>query len=233
MITILNNIMASSGLIIVDVGADNGTFNYCLYKAKCSHREEYFLTLELTDTSNKTLQNFLNEKAQEIFEDIQNSGKVEMYFEKNCTMLLCLNSANLDPQLVLALEEDPYNFKKNIITYSAGELAALNSYLMNHSIKEFGNDIINNILNANDGRDFLAFKYQRDRNTLYDLTIRIALKLPFLVYNPREQKLENLLGQIDEAIPSDRKKVFNQMLTVEWTDENILDHVGAIWGNKT
>lgn len=232
MITILNNIMASNGLIMVNVGMNNDTFDFCLYRAKSSHREEYFLTLELTDTSNKMLQQFLDEKAQEIFEDIQNSGKVEMFFEKNCTMLICLNSAKLDPELVLALEEDPYNFKKNVITYSAGELAALNSYLMNHSITTFGGDIINDILNANDGRDFLAFKYQKDRNTLYDLAIRVLLKLPFLVYSPREQKLENLSGQIDDAIPDDKYEIFNQMLNADWTDENILDRVESIWGDK-
>lgn len=233
MITILNNVMASNGLIMVDVGMDNDTFDFCLYKAQNSRREEYFLTLELTDTSNETLRKFLDEIAQEIFEDIRNSGKVEMFFEKNCTMLICINSAKLDPELVLALEEDPYNFKKNVITYSARELTALNRYLTSHSIQAFSGDIINDILNANGGRDFLAFKYQSDRNPLYDLAIRFVLKLPFLVYRPREQKLENLSGQIDDAIPDDKSEIFNQMLAAEWTDENILDRVESIWGDKS
>ncbi|MNY23687.1 hypothetical protein D3C86_1573640 [compost metagenome] len=155
-----------------------------------------------------------------------------MFFEKNCTMLICLNSAKLDPELVLAFEEDPYNFKKNVITYSAGELAALNWYLTSHSIEAFGGDIINDILNANGGRDFLAFKYQSERTPLYNLAIRVVLKLPFLVYSPREQKLENLSGQINDAIPDDKSEIFNQMLMAEWTDEKILDHVESIWGDK-
>jgi hypothetical protein len=233
MIKILNNILANNGFIMVDVGMNDDTFDFCLYKAKSSHREEYFLTLELADTSDKMLRGFLDEKAQEFFEDIQKSGKVEIFFEKNCTMLICLNSAKLNPELVLALEEDPYNFKKNVIIYSDDELTALNSHLASHSVKKISSDIINNILNANDGRDFLAFKYQRDRNILYDLTIRVVLKLPFLIYSPREQKLENLSGQIDEAIPDDKYEIFNQILTTDWTDETVLDRVESIWGDKT
>ena len=78
----------------------------------------------------------------------------------------------------------------------------------------------------------MDFKYQKKRNAIYDLTIRIALKLPFLIYSPREQKLENLSKQIDDAIPSDKFEKFNQMLTAEWTDENVLEHVESIWRKK-
>lgn len=233
MITILNDIMASNALSAVDVGLNYDMFNIYLFKAKNSHREEYFLTLELTDTSDKALRDFLDEKAQEIFEDIQKSGKVEVFFEKNCTMLICLKSEKLKPELILAFEEDPYNFKKNVITYSDDELAELNNYLKKKSITKFGGAIVNEILNANEGRDFLDFKYQKKRSAIYDLTIRIALKLPFLIYTPREQKLENLSKQIDDAIPIDKHEIFNQMLTAEWTDENVLDRVESIWGMKT
>jgi len=112
MIKILNNIMESNGLTAVELGLNYDPFKFCLYQAKNSHREEYFLTIELEDTSDDALRNFLDEKAQEIFEDIQKTGKVEVFFEKNCTMLICLKSAKLKSELILALEEDPYNFKK-------------------------------------------------------------------------------------------------------------------------
>ncbi|MFV3014546.1 hypothetical protein C8K66_11467 [Pseudomonas sp. GV105] len=232
MIKILKNIMVSNGLVVVDVDVDSEISDFYLYRGSSSQREEYFLVLELTDTSNETLRKFLDEKAQEIFEDIQKSGKVEIFFEKNCTMLICINSEKLDPELVLALEEDPYNFKKNVIIYSDSELAELDNYLVSRPMEAFTGDMINDVLNANDGRDFLAFKYQRGRNVLYDLVIRVVLKLPFLVYKPREQKLENLSEKIDEAISDDNYEIFNHMLKAEWTDENVLDHVESIWGDK-
>lgn len=232
MIKILKNIMVSNGLVVVDVDVDSEISDFYLYRGSSSQREEYFLVLELTDTSNETLRKFLDEKAQEIFEDIQKSGKVEIFFEKNCTMLICINSERLDPELVLALEEDPYNFKKNVIIYSNSELDELDNYLVSRPMKAFTGDMINDVLNANDGRDFLAFKYQRGRNVLYDLVVRVVLKLPFLVYKPREQKLENLSEKIDEAISDDNYEIFNHMLKAEWTDENVLDHVESIWGDK-
>ncbi|HBP1730966.1 TPA: ABC-three component system middle component 1 [Pseudomonas aeruginosa] len=233
MITILNNIMASNGFSLVDVDLADDAIHFSLYKAQNRRREEYFLTLEISNPSNEELQLLLDEKAQGIFEDIQKTDKVERFFEKNCTMFICLNSTKLDQNLVLALEEDPYNFKKNVITYSTVELVALNGYLTSNSIHAISNGVINDILNSNSGKDFLDFKLQtRTRNHLYDLIIRATLKLPFLVYSPQEQKLENLSLQINNAIPTQLAETYNNVLSAEWTDENILANVESIWGDK-
>ncbi|WP_460096213.1 ABC-three component system middle component 1 [Pseudomonas sp. S3_C01] len=233
MITILNNIMASNGLKLVDVDLTHRVFNLSLYKAESKRREEYFLTVDLDDNSSEALKRFLDLTAQEIFEDIQSSGKVDLYFEKNCTMLICLNSVDLDQDLVLAIEEDPYNFKKNIIKYNTTELASLNDYLANHSVNAITNDTINEILNSNSGKDFLDFKYQNgSRNRFYDLIIRVMLKLSFLPYHPQEQKLENLTGQIDAAVPAELTETFESILSADWTDEAVIANVESIWGNK-
>ena len=233
MITILNNIMASNQLRMVDVEPTHETLNFSLYKAENKRREEYFLAIDLEDNSSEALKFFLDVTAQEIFEDIQTSGKVELYFEKNCTMLICLNSAGLDQDMVLALEEDPYNFKKNVIKYSMSELAALNGYLTSNAITTITNDNINDILNSNSGKDFLDFKHQNNsRDRLYDLIIRVMLKLSFLSYQPQEQKLENLTGQIDAAVPDELTEKFAGILSAAWTDETTIANVESIWGNK-
>ncbi|MFJ4051210.1 ABC-three component system middle component 1 [Pseudomonas hunanensis] len=233
MITILNNIMASNRFTLVDVDLPKPLLEFSLFKAESRLREEYFLTIYLDNNSDETLQNFLDNTAQEIFEEIQGTGKVELYFEKNCTMLICLDSLNLNQDLVLALEEDPYNFKKNVIKYSSSELAALNAYLASNAIEALTSDIINDILNANNGADFLAFKYQnKNRHRLYDLIVRVMLKLSFLSYNPKEQKLENLTGQIDAALPPALTETFERILAVEWADDTVIGNVESIWGNK-
>ncbi|MBV4542839.1 ABC-three component system middle component 1 [Pseudomonas vlassakiae] len=233
MITILNNIMTSNGFVLVDIDFTNEEFPLSLFKSQNQRREEYFLTLEISSPSSETLKSFLDDKAQAIFEEIQKSDKVERYFEKNCTMLICLESKNLDHGMVLAIEEDPYNFKKNVITYTPAELAAINRHLTGNTISAIHNNVINEILNSNNGKDFLDFKHQiRTRNPLYDLTIRIVLKLPFLTYSPQEQKLENLSLQINDAIPNQLTEIFHKILSVEWSDENILAHVESIWWDK-
>ncbi|WP_256818930.1 ABC-three component system middle component 1 [Pseudomonas putida] len=233
MITILNNIMASNRFTLVDVDLPNQFIDFSLYKAESSLREEYFLTIHLDNNSDQALQNFLDKTAQEIFEDIQSTGKVELYFEKNCTMLICLDSLGLNHDLVLALEEDPYNFKKNVIKFSSSELAALNAYLTSNAIAALTNDIINDILNANNGRDFLAFKHQNgDRHRLYDLIVRVMLKLSFLSYHPQEQKLENLTGQIESALTDALTETYERILAADWTDNSVIGNVESIWGNK-
>lgn len=234
MIKILNNIMTSNRFMLVDVDLSNQYLECSLYKAESSYREEYFLTVRVDNNSDEALQKLLDNTAQEIFEEIQGAGKVELYFEKNCTMLICLDSFGLNHDLVLALEEDPYNFKKNVIKYSPPELAALNDHMTSNAIKALTNDIINDILNANNGKNFLAFKYQSgNEHHLYDLIVRVMLKLSFLSYHPQEQKLENLTGQIDSALPAALIETFEKVLAVDWTDETVIGNVESIWGNET
>ncbi|MFJ4156307.1 ABC-three component system middle component 1 [Pseudomonas sp. NPDC089752] len=233
MITILNNIMASNRFSVVDVDLTDNSVEFILYKADSRKRQEYFLIVDLSTLSGEELRYFLEQTSQEIFEDIQNSGKVELYFEKNCTMIICLNTSVENQDMILALEEDPYNFKKNVVRYSAGELAALNGYLTRHSVTAITNDIINDILNANGGADFLEFKLNHKTGSqLYSLITRIIMKLSFLVYSPREQKLENLAGQIEAAIPVGLTETFDKILTTEWTDEAVIANVESIWGGR-
>ncbi|WP_058975619.1 ABC-three component system middle component 1 [Pseudomonas syringae] len=237
MITILNNIMTGNGFTLVDITTSENEISTSLYKSESPCKEEYFLTLESNSPSSETLKYLLDEKAQSLFEQIQNSGKVERYFEKNCTMLICIKSENLDNNQVLSIEEDPYNFKKNVIIYSTEELVALNKYLQDNDVSSLHNEAINNILNSNSGKDFLNFKHQKPgRNHFYDLIIRSALKLPFLAYSPypkNQKNLGNLSLQINNSVPSQLTEIFKKSLSVDWTDENILEHVESIWGTKS
>lgn len=233
MITILKNIMTSNRFSLVEIDPTSSSPDFNLYKSDSRERQEYFLIVDLSSLSRENLENFLENTSQEIFEDIQSSGKVELYFEKNCTMIICLNSLPEEKELILALEEDPYNFKKNVIRYSLGELAALNDYLVRHSISNITNSVINDMLNANGGADFLDFKYNhKDRSQFYSLVTRIVMKLSFLVYSPREQKLESLTSQINGAIPAELTETFNKILSAEWTDDTVIAHVESIWGDK-
>lgn len=233
MISLLNNIMSSNGYHRVDFDPNEHGFMITLFKADNEKKEEYFITLQAKEQSNEIATLLLEEKAQTIFEKIRNSGAVERYFEKNCTMILCHESSKITKDTILSFEEDPYNFKKNVLTYSTGELLALQTHLSTSDIKNLTNDVINNILNANSGKSFLAFKESSTRG-LYSITLKTALKLPFLIYTPQEQKLSNLALEIEKSLTPQLNLIYTEIISLEteWNDENLLNEIEKIWGER-
>lgn len=236
MINIINNILSNNGYrrVDIEIPLDNQTFNlFC----PCDEikREEYFVTIQLSTQSDTTAQTVLDKTAQELFEAICNSGKVEQSFEKNCTMFICHEEEKITRKKILSLEEDPYNFKKNVITYTPDELTDLESYLSQNKIIKITIDSINNIITSESGRNFLAFKedYLNSRG-YYSLILKIALKLPFITYIPQEKKLINLNSEIESALNPHQSLIYNLLLgvDVEWNEENIHQQVDFIWGKS-
>ncbi|WP_249582984.1 ABC-three component system middle component 1 [Pseudomonas viridiflava] len=230
MINLINNIISNNGYQKIDLNLDEPGFLITLFKASDESRQEYFLSLQAEEQDNEVAMLLLEEKAQTIFEKIRNSGKTERFFEKNCTMIVCHEALKIKKETIYSLEEDPYNFKKNVLTYSTGELLALQAYLSSNGFEDITNDVINNILNANGGRNFLEFKKSSTKG-LYSITLKTTLKLPFLIYTPQEQKLSNLALDIENKLTTDLNSIYKEItsLETEWNDENILDEVMRIW----
>ncbi|WP_122434495.1 ABC-three component system middle component 1 [Pseudomonas viridiflava] len=230
MINLINNIISNNGYQKIDLNLDEPGFLITLFKASDESRQEYFLSLQAEEQDNEVAMLLLEEKAQTIFEKIRNSGKTERFFEKNCTMIVCHEALKIKKETIYSLEEDPYNFKKNVLTYSTGELLALQTYLSSNGFEDITNDVINNILNANGGRNFLEFKKSSTKG-LYSITLKTTLKLPFLIYTPQEQKLSNLALDIENKLTTDLNSIYKEItsLETEWNDENILDEVMRIW----
>lgn len=230
MINLINNIISNNGYQKIDLNLDEPGFMITLFKASDESRQEYFLSLQAEEQDNEVAMLLLEEKAQTIIEKIRNSGKTERFFEKNCTMIVCHEALKIKKETIYSLEEDPYNFKKNVLTYSTGELLALQAYLSSNGFEDITNDVINNILNANGGRNFLEFKKSSTKG-LYSITLKTTLKLPFLIYTPQEQKLSNLALDIENKLTTDLNSIYKEItsLETEWNDENILDEVMRIW----
>ena len=230
MINLINNIISNNGYQKIDLNLDEPGFLITLFRASDESRQEYFLSLQAEEQDNEVAMLLLEEKAQTIFEKIRNSGKTERFFEKNCTMIVCHEALKIKKETIYSLEEDPYNFKKNVLTYSTGELLALQAYLSSNGFEDITNDVINNILNANGGRNFLEFKKSSTKG-LYSITLKTTLKLPFLIYTPQEQKLSNLALDIENKLTTDLNSIYKEItsLETEWNDENILDEVMRIW----
>ncbi|MDO8417320.1 MAG: hypothetical protein Q7S87_14030 [Agitococcus sp.] len=234
MINIINNILTSFGYqqANIEYSLDNLAM-FLFIPASESNREEYFVTLQLNIQSDESAQTILEETAQELFESIRNSGKVERSFEKNCTMIICHEDAMISRNTILALEEDQYNFKKNVVTYAEHELHALKTHLSESGVEHLTNKIINEIINFGGGKRFLEFKNNhKNINDHYSLILKIALKLPFITYSPHEQQLTNLSLEIEQSFNHYQSVIFTQLMeSGEWADENTHQQVERIWGN--
>lgn len=235
MINIINNILSSNGYNQVKLEPpfnDQVFYLFCLPEE--SKREEYFVTIQLQTQSDAAAQALLEEKAQELFEAISNSGKVDRPFEKNCTMLICHEEQRISRQTILSLEEDQYNFKKNIITYTPRELANLKAHISESGIEKITNNVINEIINSEGGRNFIDFKGDHANSKgYYSLTLKAALKLPFITYSPQEQQLTNLNDEIKNSLNPYQSSIYSQLIEpgTEWTDDNIHQQIAKIWGN--
>lgn len=233
MITLINKILFSNGYERLDIEPSSSNVIFYAFCLPEGHkREEYFVTIQLQEQSDTAAQELLHEKAQILFEEISNSGKVGRPFEKNCTLLICHEEEKISRQTILALEEDHYNFKKNVITYTSNELESLESYIIENEIEKITNNIISEIINSNSGRKFLTFKNDHtNKKDYYSLILKTALKLPFITYTPQEQQLTNLNDEIDKSLSLYQSTIYSQLMAYDsdWTDENIHQRVEEVW----
>ncbi|WP_290653613.1 ABC-three component system middle component 1 [Idiomarina sp.] len=236
MISIINNVLSNNGYELVSIElSEDIAAKVCLFSAsKPCNREEYFVTLELNDQSDEMAIILLEKKAQELFGEISDSGVVDKTFEKNCTMIVCHEEARISLRTVLALEEDQYNFKKNVIAYDPQEVHAIEEFLAKESIERITNSLINNIITAEGGKNFLEFKKShKSKKDHFSLILKIALKLPFITYIPREQELINLDQEVESSLSEEQSLIYDQLVNSDkgWDEENTEHQVVAIWGS--
>lgn len=235
MITVINNILSSNGYQLVDIELPDNNPNIFLFSPSANgKKEEYFVTIQLPTQSNEAAKELLEHKAEELFETISNSGKVERYFIKNCTMLICHDETLIHKETIFSIEEDPYNFKKNVITYSEIELSGLKDFLTSNNINEISNSKISEIINSHNGELFLDFKNNHEtKQNYYSLILKISLKLPFITYIPQKKELINLCLEIENSLDEYNSIIYKKImnLEIEWSENNIYQHVEKIWGD--
>ncbi|MCQ1056302.1 Uncharacterised protein [Acinetobacter baumannii] len=237
MITIINKILSSNGYQVVDIELLDNNPNIFLFSPSSNdNKEEYFVTIQLPTQSNESAKELLEHKAEELFEAISDSDKVERYFIKNCTMLICHNETFIHKETIFSIEEDPYNFKKNVITYSETELNDLKDFLTSNNINEISNSVISDIINNRNGQNFTDFKntHKTIRN-YYSLFLKIALKLPFIMYTPSKKELINLSLEIENSFNAQDSLIYKKIMEsdIEWSESDTYLQVVKIWGNLT
>lgn len=216
-------------------------FDFSLIGAKYSiytpvvkeNKEEYFVVLELFNQSNENLKFTLEDISEFLFETITKHVKVERYFGKNSTLIICHKDNQIERMTTLSLEEDLYNFKKNVIAYTEKELHGLINYINENNIDKLTNETLRNIINENNGSQFVKFKLNKENDTdYYSVLMKIFLKLPFLTYETQEKGLSKINEDIDKELSVTQRKIRDDILNIkdEWTDENILSFASNNWG---
>jgi hypothetical protein len=142
-------------------------------------------------------------------------------FNKNASLLILtqLVNANEQKKEVLAIEENPYQFKKLVLLYKD---SALSDLLQNSEGGKPG--IISNLLVKEE--IFQSYKRNLSSYDWHTLLYHIAHKLPFLEINVEvNQNLENLFKKSEENLSnSDLLEFYNDI--DQKFDENILVDLG-------
>lgn len=130
MINILENIMIANQYLKLEFPDEKYNSIFRVFAASVeSNREEYFCIIEWKKIDNFSVKFFLEEIADEIFDYIRSQNNISQSFTKNSTLLVFFEKDEIKNEDIYIIEEDEYNFKKNVIIYKNEELNSLKSLL--------------------------------------------------------------------------------------------------------
>ncbi|ALC84842.1 hypothetical protein AM499_02695 [Bacillus sp. FJAT-22090] len=143
--------------------------------------------------------------------------------DKNLSMLVCLRNddVTLKEELVkkvFEIEEDPYYFKKYVLTYKEEQYQELLKYFQENNIKE-SRTILNNIVNNIELFSLYKKEPNDYSNSLFNLCSKLLIKLPFIVFERDEKQMENLTEVIKKELnKEDLLNYSNRWLKLEEKD---------------
>jgi hypothetical protein len=118
----------------------------------------------------------------------------------------------------LKFEENPYHFKKNVVSYSSDELISLNEVLSG----DFCNENLNLLMSADSGQTFEKFKSgTTQEDSYFPLLIRIITKLPFVHYIPQSNQLDNIESFVIAALDEQDIHLLDLICSRELTQKSM------------
>lgn len=164
-----------------------------------------FLTVSFM-SQDQMSEDILAENIERFHSEVSEEKGAIVGMDKNLSLLIMLKVDSLDhppsiQSLIFDIEEDPYTFKKYILTYTSEQESLLTS-LFKESDQDDATSFLYNILY--DTEKFLTFKSREtNENALvYDLVSKMFIKLPYLSIKNQHKEmdllLDDILGEIDE-----------------------------------
>ncbi len=173
-------------------------FSCALYESQ-EQCVQYVLVLDVGKADLKNLD--LGNRQRILYRNLQEMGdRLEPEFDKNVTLLLCAEGNIEDESLereVLKLEENPYCFKKLVLTYSREELSNLEENMGEEDLWDYMQQKLDML---KEGR----IKVDETSETI----LKLLIKMPFLPVNAvKEQTKKNLMEEIENSL-DDKDKIF-------------------------
>ncbi|MRX72775.1 hypothetical protein GJU40_11525 [Bacillus lacus] len=199
----------------------NGDFsaNFSFFTRTINNKFDFYLVGNFREgeVNLEGLQQELTQCLDSILLEMNVSG-----LDKNLSFLLLLETESIAyskerTRYIYNIEEDPYDFKKYVLTYTKGQFEALIIQL-----NEMKEEPLLKILNyfLLEKKLFSSFKKKEEnRNTIenqeaviYDLVSKLFIKLPFLSVNIKQENLVSLKKEIDEKLNQTQSNIVSLML---------------------
>lgn len=182
---------------------ENGRiFKFELYKS-AGERIQYIFVLDVGDAEVQSLN--IGLKQRELYKNFLALGdKLEPEFDKNVSLLLCVN-ANMKESLekeVLKIEENPYCFKKFVLTYTQREMEFLENRTETSKIWEYMKSLMDELREGK--ADF------NDEGVKF--VMKLFIKLPFLPADiAKKQEKSNLMEEIEKGLEEKYKVIWRDI----------------------
>ncbi|WP_323162153.1 ABC-three component system middle component 1 [Pseudomonas fluorescens] len=189
LINLIDKVFLSNGYESVNFEHSYDELITKLFKPQVTeNKAEYYLVIECKKPMSQHAEMLLSEWADGLHLKVRENPKVDRVFSKNCTMIICWPELSITSKQVFQLEEDRYNFKKNVITYSSEELADLKDKNSDFTLLK-----LNELIGQGDGTYFQRFKEKSaELENYYSLLLKIFIKIPFVTYLHDPKRLFDL-----------------------------------------
>lgn len=216
----------------------NFSANFSFFTRTHNNKFDFYLVANFKEgeVTLEDLEEQLDQCFDSILEEINVTG-----IDKNLSFLLLLetesiNYSNEQIKFIYNLEEDPYNYKKYVLTFTKPQVEVLESELKKAEIPLI--ITLNNLLQEK--KLFASFKKkEEERGTsekqdvlLYDLLTKLFIKLPFLNVIIKQESLVSLKNEIDKSLNQNQAKIVNLILEQHMNDpelhiDDILNKLGV------
>lgn len=199
-------------------------YNMFFAKRTIQNKFDFYLVIEVKENNLDFL--VLEENVKDFFEIIIENQHYEG-IDKNLSLILLIETETDIKEshfikAVFDFEENPYYFKKFVLTYTDNQYKLLDNFLGNkEELPKKLNGIISN------KEHFSIFKKGElenieDEYKLYDLVSKLFIKMPFLTININLETLPNLTKEIQRLIPTSYSDVVQKLLLmdeeIEWNN---------------
>lgn len=181
----------------------------------------FFLVVYLDEIKS----DFLEEKVPFYYEKIKKiDAKVyDERMDKNLSMIVLIKeSSQLTQETIFNIEENPYYFKKYVLTYNNSEKNELEQLFLGSQMS--ANLLLSKIVN--NVELFERFKEDKLNEALYSISSKLIIKIPFITLVKGEKTLKSLSSSIDSALEGDSlledKKYF---LSLNENSENCVEKI--------